>query len=60
MQLSIKISSYGVGLGYVAAIIVQMLAILILKTTGATLSSLRLGLFVIGLWWLSFILSTQW
>jgi MFS transporter, UMF1 family len=54
MQLSTKISSYGVGIGYIAAVIVQILSIVILKLTGATLFSLRLVLFVIGLWWLSF------
>ena len=54
MQLSTKISSYGIGIGYTAAVIVQVLSIVILKATGATLFSLRLVLFVIGLWWLSF------
>ena len=54
MQLSTKISSYGVGIGYTAAVMVQMLSIVILKSTGADLFSLRLVLFVIGLWWLCF------
>lgn len=54
MQLSTKISSYGIGIGYSAAVVVQMLSILILKSTGANLFSLRLVLFVIGLWWLLF------
>lgn len=54
MQLSTKISSYGIGIGYIAAVTVQVLSIGILKATGATLFSLRLVLFVIGLWWLSF------
>ena len=54
MQLSTKISSYGVGIGYIAAVVVQVLAVIILKLTGATLFSLRLVLFVIGLWWLCF------
>ena len=54
MQLSTKISSYGVGIGYIAAAGVQILSIVILKLTGATLFSLRLVLFVIGLWWLLF------
>ncbi|KAK0305661.1 Autophagy protein 22 [Friedmanniomyces endolithicus] len=56
MRLSTKISSYGVGIGYVAAVIVQLLSIAILKSTGATLFSLRLVLFSIGLWWLAFTL----
>lgn len=54
MSLSTKISSYGVGIGYIAAVIVQILAVAILKLTGATLFSLRLVLFMIGLWWLVF------
>ena len=54
MQLSTKISSYGVGIGYTAAVIVQILSVIILKSTGATLFSLRLVLFLIGLWWLCF------
>lgn len=54
MQLSTKISSYGVGIGYIASVMVQLISIIILKTTGASLFSLRLVLFVIGLWWLSF------
>ena len=54
MQLSTKVSSYGVGIGYLAAVIVQVLSILIIKATGSTLFSLRLVLFVIGLWWFAF------
>ena len=54
MQLSTKISSYGIGIGYTAAVIVQVLSIVILKVTGANLFSLRLVLFFIGLWWLCF------
>jgi UMF1 family MFS transporter len=54
MQLSTKISSYGIGIGYIAAVIVQVLSILILKLTGADLFSLRLVLFFIGLWWFCF------
>jgi MFS transporter, UMF1 family len=54
MQLSTRISSYGVGIGYFAAVIVQILSVVIIKTTSPTLFSLRLVLFVIGLWWLVF------
>lgn len=54
MQLSTKISSYGTGIGYSAAVFVQILSIVVLKLTGATLFSLRLVLFMIGLWWLCF------
>jgi UMF1 family MFS transporter len=54
MQLSTKISSYGIGIGYSAALVVQMLSIIILKATDANLWSLRLILFMIGLWWFCF------
>lgn len=54
MQLSTKISSYGVGIGYIAAVTAQVLSIVILQTTGATTFSLRLVLAFIGLWWLTF------
>ncbi|RMY75818.1 hypothetical protein D0863_02355 [Hortaea werneckii] len=56
MQLSTKISSYGVGIGYIASIMVQFLSVFILRTTGGSLFSLRLVLFTIGLWWLSFMI----
>ncbi|EME39772.1 hypothetical protein DOTSEDRAFT_74617 [Dothistroma septosporum NZE10] len=54
MQMSTKISSYGVGIGYMAAVVVQVLSVFLLKSTGGNLFSLRLVLFVIGGWWLSF------
>lgn len=54
MQLSTKISSYGVGIGYLAAVIVQVLSVFLLQSTGGNLFSLRLVLFVIGGWWLAF------
>ncbi|KAF1825027.1 MFS general substrate transporter [Dissoconium aciculare CBS 342.82] len=54
LGLSTKISSYGVSVGYAAAVIVQILSLIILSTTGSTIFSLRLVLFTIGLWWLTF------
>lgn len=54
LQLSTKISSYGIGIGYLAAVLVQMIAIVILRLTGQTTFSLRLVLFFVGLWWLVF------
>lgn len=54
MQLSTKISSYGVGVGYIAAVILQSLSFLILTELGATVFSLRLVLFTVGLWWAAF------
>lgn len=54
MQLSTKISSYGIGIGYFAAVVVQVLSVFILKASGGDLFSLRLVLFIIGSWWLAF------
>lgn len=58
LRLSTKISSYGIGIGYIAAVIVQSLGITIVvvadsMTTSATLT-LRIVLFLVGLWWFIF------
>lgn len=58
LQLSTKVSSYGIGIGYIAAVLVQTVAIGIVIYTrnyaGSSTRSLRLVLFVIGLWWFCF------
>ena len=54
LQLSTKISSYGIGIGYSAGVLVQVFAIFILILTGQTTFSLRLVLFFVGLWWFVF------
>lgn len=54
LKLSTKLSSYGIGIGYIAGLIVQSAAILIVVATGSTTFSLRLVLFVVGVWWLLF------
>jgi UMF1 family MFS transporter len=54
LDISTRISSIGVGIGYIAALLVQSLAIYIVRATGSTLSSLRLVIFIIGAWWLLF------
>lgn len=54
LQLSTRISSYGIGIGYIAALLVQTLAIFVIVVTGSTTFSLRLVLFVIGVWWFIF------
>ena len=58
LKLSTKISSYGIGIGYIAAVVVQTLAILIIVFTkyfsASTTLALRIVLFFIGLWWFSF------
>ncbi|OCK85661.1 autophagy-related protein 22-2 [Lepidopterella palustris CBS 459.81] len=61
LQLSAKISSKGVGIGYTAAVFVQCLSILLLfgisksslSSSSATIP-LRLVLFLVGLWWFAF------
>lgn len=58
LQLSTKISSRGIGIGYLAAVIVQTLGIVIVilvsPLTSSTTLVLRIVLFFIGLWWLVF------
>ena len=51
LKLSTKISSYGIGFGYLAALLVQILAICVVIASGSTTFSLRLVLFGIGAWW---------
>ncbi|RVX69935.1 Autophagy-related protein 22-1 [Exophiala mesophila] len=54
LQLSTSISSNGIGIGYIAGLLVQTLAILLVVATGSTTFSLRLVLTVVGLWWFAF------
>ena len=58
LQLSTRISSYGIGIGYLAAVIVQTLGIVIviLRQLGpsSTTFTLRIVVFVVGLWWFIF------
>ena len=58
LVLSTQISSYGIGIGYIAAVVVQSLAIgIILLTQYLSRSStlgLRLTLLFVGSWWLLF------
>ncbi|KAF2803863.1 uncharacterized protein BDZ99DRAFT_467976 [Mytilinidion resinicola] len=58
LALSTKISSYGIGIGYIAALIVQTLSIVLIVSTSSTTFSLRLVLFVIGFWWFIFTFPT--
>ncbi|RMD40271.1 hypothetical protein DV735_g4858, partial [Chaetothyriales sp. CBS 134920] len=62
LQLSNKISSQGVGLGYAAAVLVQLCSILILFLTSKIVTDrtipLRIILFVAGLWWFTFSIPT--
>ena len=58
LQLSTHISSYGIGIGYLAAVIVQTLGIVIIiavqPLTSSTTLTLRIVLFFVGLWWFIF------
>ncbi|KAE8348169.1 autophagy-related protein 22-like protein [Aspergillus coremiiformis] len=54
LELSTRISSYGIGIGYIGAVLLQIICILIIVNMHQTIFSLRLVLFVIGLWWLIF------
>ncbi|KAL2866360.1 MFS transporter [Aspergillus lucknowensis] len=54
LALSTRISSYGIGIGYISAVILQGICILVVVNTHQTTFSLRLVLFLIGLWWLIF------
>ncbi|KAJ5157892.1 Major facilitator superfamily domain general substrate transporter [Penicillium canariense] len=66
LQLSTKISSKGVGLGYCAAVFVQILSIIMLitlnKTSLAKVSGtfpLRFVLLLVGIWWCAFTFVTR-
>lgn len=56
LQLSTQISSYGIGIGYIAAVILQIVSIFLLMVMKSSLFSLRLVLFLIGVWWAVFTL----
>lgn len=54
LQLSTKLSSRGIGVGYVGAVLVQILSIAIVKFLGSSTWSLRVVLFFVGAWWFIF------
>ncbi|KAL6236129.1 autophagy-related protein 22-2 [Aspergillus navahoensis] len=68
LQLSTRISSRGVGLGYCAAVLVQILSILLLFTLSKTSIGkahptlpLRFVLLLVGLWWAAFtVVCSRW
>lgn len=68
LQLSTRISSRGVGLGYLAAVFVQILSILLLFTLSKTTLAkdhptlpMRFVLLLVGIWWASFtIVTSRW
>ncbi|OJJ32495.1 hypothetical protein ASPWEDRAFT_116914 [Aspergillus wentii DTO 134E9] len=66
LQLSTRISSKGVGLGYCAAVFVQILSILLLIGLGKTSISkasatlpLRFVLLLVGIWWFAFTMVSR-
>ena len=61
LSLSTRISSFGIGIGYIGAVTLQIISIVIVVMTHQTTFSLRLVLFVIGLWWFVFTIpATLW
>ncbi|OAL34618.1 hypothetical protein AYO20_06035 [Fonsecaea nubica] len=54
LRLSTKISSNGIGIGYIAGLFVQIIGIGIVAATKSTLLSLRLVLLLVGVWWFVF------
>ncbi len=65
LKLSTKISSKGVGIGYAAAVFVQVLSIVLLfgmsKLSVSSTLPLRLVLLMVGMWWLAFTIpSSMW
>jgi len=58
LALATKISSYGIAIGYIAALLVQTIGILIVIAFQSSNFGLRLVLFVIGAWWFVFTLPT--
>lgn len=54
LALSTKISSYGIAIGYIAALLVQTLSILVVIAFRNSDFGLRLVLFIIGAWWFIF------
>lgn len=58
LELQNKISSKGVGIGYAAAVSVQVCSIILLwlmsKTSASSTLPLRMVLFMVGLWWFCF------
>ncbi|KAJ5177496.1 uncharacterized protein N7500_000195 [Penicillium coprophilum] len=54
LRLSTRISSNGIGIGYIGAVLLQVLSILVVVVVRPPTFSLRVVLFLIGLWWFFF------
>ncbi|KAH3674845.1 hypothetical protein WICMUC_003048 [Wickerhamomyces mucosus] len=53
-NLITKISGVGAASGYISALIVQILSMLIVLKTGSSTSSIQYAIFFVGVWWLVF------
>ena len=60
LALSTRISSSGIGIGYIAALLVQAACITAVRAMHSSLFSLRIALFLIGLWWFLFSVPVAW
>jgi UMF1 family MFS transporter len=58
LALSTKISSYGIAIGYIAALLVQTIGIVVVIMFRSSNFGLRMVLFIIGAWW--FIFTYSW
>jgi len=58
LTLSTNISSYGIAIGYIAALLVQTMGIVVVILFQSSNFGLRLVLFIIGLWWFLFTIPT--
>jgi UMF1 family MFS transporter len=58
LALSTKISSYGIAIGYIAALLVQTIGIVVVILFQSSNFGLRLVLFIIGAWWFIFTIPT--
>lgn len=58
--ISSRISGLCSGLGYLAALIVQILTMFLVIKTGSKISSLQYAIFFVGAWWLIFLIPLIW
>ncbi|KAF1946733.1 hypothetical protein EJ02DRAFT_218539 [Clathrospora elynae] len=58
LALATKISSYGIAIGYIAALLVQTIGIFVVIAFQSSNFGLRLVLFIIGAWWFIFTIPT--
>ncbi|CAI6338841.1 unnamed protein product [Periconia digitata] len=58
LALSTKISSYGIAIGYIAALLVQTIGVLVVIVFKSSNFGLRLVLFIVGAWWFIFTIPT--